>query len=58
VGRLLQPVERLVKEPNAIGLHRINKSSRLAVVDGLRKGVVQEHILYIKLVNRSGVGDS
>jgi hypothetical protein len=29
----------------------------LAVVDGLREGAVQEHILHIKLVNRPGAGD-
>jgi hypothetical protein len=40
-----------------IGLCRINKSSRLAAVDGLREGAVQEHILHIKLMNRLGAGD-
>jgi hypothetical protein len=40
LGRLLQPVQRLVEEADTIGLHRINKSSRLVVVDGLREGVV------------------
>jgi hypothetical protein len=40
-----------------IGLHRINKSSRLTVVDGLREGVVQEHILHIKLMNQPGARD-
>jgi hypothetical protein len=35
----------------------VNKSSRLAKVDGLRDGAVQERILHIKLMNRSGVGD-
>jgi hypothetical protein len=40
-----------------IGLRRINKSSRLAVVDGFQKGAVQEHILHIELMNRPGAGD-
>jgi hypothetical protein len=40
-----------------IELHRINKSSGLAVVDGLQKSVMQEHILQIKLMNRPGAGD-
>jgi hypothetical protein len=40
-----------------IGLCRINKSSRLVVVDGLREGAMQEHILHIKLMNRPGVED-
>jgi hypothetical protein len=35
----------------------INKSSRLAVVDGLQKGAVREHILHIELMNRLGAGD-
>jgi hypothetical protein len=56
-GCLLQLIQRLVEETDAIGLHRINKSSRLAVVDGLRKGVVQEHIRQIELMNRLGAGD-
>jgi hypothetical protein len=33
--RLLQPVQGLVEEADAIGLRRINKSSRLAAIDGL-----------------------
>jgi hypothetical protein len=32
---LLQPIQRLVDVANVIGLHRINKSSRLAAVDDL-----------------------
>jgi hypothetical protein len=40
-----------------IGLRRINKSSRLAAVDGLRVGVVHEHILHNKLMNGPGAGD-
>jgi hypothetical protein len=40
-----------------IGLRRINKSSRSAAVDGLREGVVQERIFYIKLMNGPGAGD-
>jgi hypothetical protein len=40
-----------------IGLRRINKSSRLAVIDDLRKGVVPEHIFHIKLMNWLGVRD-
>jgi hypothetical protein len=38
-------------------LRRINKSSRLATVDDHQKGDVQEHILRIELMNRSGAGD-
>jgi hypothetical protein len=41
-----------------IGLCRINKSSRLAVVDGLPEGDEQEHILHIKLMNQLGVRDN
>jgi hypothetical protein len=41
-----------------IRLHRINKSNRLAVVNGLQEGVMQERILHIELVNRLGAGDS
>jgi hypothetical protein len=33
-----------------IGLRRINKSSMLTTVEGLREGDIQEHILQIKLV--------
>jgi hypothetical protein len=40
-----------------IGLRGINKSGRLAAVDGLQEGAVQEHILHIKLMNRLGAGD-
>jgi hypothetical protein len=40
-----------------IKLHRINKSSRLVVVDGLREGAMQEHIFHIKLMNGLGVGN-
>jgi hypothetical protein len=36
----------------------INKSSRLAAVDGLRKGDMQEHIIHIKLMNHPGARDS
>jgi hypothetical protein len=54
---LLQPVQRLTEEADAIELRRINKSSRLAIVDGLRRGVVQECILDIKLMNRPGARD-
>jgi hypothetical protein len=57
LGRLLQPVYRLVEEADVIGLRRINKSSRLAVVDGLHEGAIQEHILHIKLMNQPGAGD-
>jgi hypothetical protein len=32
-GCLLQPIQRLVEEANAIRMRRINKSNRLAVVD-------------------------
>jgi hypothetical protein len=35
----------------------INKSRRLAVVDGLQKGAVRERILHIELMNRLGAGD-
>jgi hypothetical protein len=48
---LLQPIQRLVDVANMIGLYRINKSSRLAAVDGLQECAVQEHILYINLMN-------
>jgi hypothetical protein len=48
---------RLVEKANVIGLRRINKSSRLAAVDGLREGVMQEHILHVKLMNMPVVGD-
>jgi hypothetical protein len=34
-GRLLQPIQRLVEEADAIGRCRINKFNRLAAVDGL-----------------------
>jgi hypothetical protein len=40
-----------------IRLRRINKSSRLPVVDSLREGVVHERILHIKLMNRPGAED-
>jgi hypothetical protein len=40
-----------------IELCRINKYSRLAAVDGLRVGVMQERILHIKLMNMPGGGD-
>jgi hypothetical protein len=53
----LQTIQRLVEEADAIRLHRINKSSRLTTVDGLREGAMQERILHIKLMNRSGTGD-
>jgi hypothetical protein len=43
---------------NAIGLRRIIKSSRLAIVDGFREGAVQECIFHIKLVYRPGAGDN
>jgi hypothetical protein len=46
-GHLLQPVQRLVEEADAVRLRRINKSSRLAAVDGLREGALKEHILHI-----------
>jgi hypothetical protein len=36
----------------------INKSSRLTVLDGLREGAMQEHILHIELMNGPGAGDS
>jgi hypothetical protein len=39
-----------------IRLRMINKSSRLATVDDLRKGVMKEHILHIELMNGPGVG--
>jgi hypothetical protein len=57
-GAPASAVQRLVEEVDVIGLRRINKSSMLAAVDGLREGAVQEHILHIELMNRSGVGDS
>jgi hypothetical protein len=41
-----------------IGLHRINKSNRLAALDGLREGAMWECILHIELVNWLGAGDS
>jgi hypothetical protein len=56
-GCLLQPVQRYVEEADTIGLHMINKSSRLAAVDGLREVTTQERILHIKLMNRPGAGD-
>jgi hypothetical protein len=40
-----------------IELCRINKSSRLATVDGIREGDMQEHILHIKLMNWQGARD-
>jgi hypothetical protein len=44
-----------------IGLRRINKSSRLVVVDDLQEGATLEHILHIKLMNwpgaRNGQGE-
>jgi hypothetical protein len=57
LGRLLQHVQRLVEKVDAIGLRRINKSSRLAAIDGLRKGVLEERILHIMLMNEPEVGD-
>jgi hypothetical protein len=51
-------VQRLVDEVDMIGLCRINKSSRLVAVDGLREGAMQEHILHIELVNQLGEGDN
>jgi hypothetical protein len=57
-GAPASAVQRLVEEVDVIGLRRINKSSMLAAVDGLREGAVKEHILHIELMNQSGVGDS
>jgi hypothetical protein len=57
LGHLFQLIQRLVEEADMIELRRINKSSRLAIVDGLREGAVQEHILHIELMNRPGAGD-
>jgi hypothetical protein len=42
LGRLIQPVQRLVEKAYIIRLCRINKSSRLATVDDLREGAVYE----------------
>jgi hypothetical protein len=56
-GRLLQPVQVLVQEVDVIELSRNNKSSRLAAVDGLREGAMQERVLHIKLMNFPGAGD-
>jgi hypothetical protein len=47
-GHLLKPVQRLIEKANTIGLRRINKSSRLGVIDGLREGVIHEYILHIE----------
>jgi hypothetical protein len=58
MGRLLKPIQRVVEEADAIKLHRINKSSKLAAVDGLREDVVLEHILHIELMNRPEAGDN
>jgi hypothetical protein len=58
LGRLLQLVQRLVEEAYTIRLCRINKSNRLAAVDGLRECVMHERVLHIKLMNRLGAGDS
>jgi hypothetical protein len=58
LGRLLQFIQRLAEKANTIGLRRINKSSRLAAIDGLQEGTVQEHILHIDLMNGSGAGDN
>jgi hypothetical protein len=38
-------------------LRKINKFSKLAAIDGLQKGDVQECILHIKLMNQPGVRD-
>jgi hypothetical protein len=57
LGHLFQLIQRLVEEIDMIELRRINKSSRLAIVDGLRGGAMQEHILHIELMNRPGAGD-
>jgi hypothetical protein len=56
-GCLLQPIQRLVEKADMIRLRWINKSSRLATVDNLREGVVQEHILHIKVMNGPGAAD-
>jgi hypothetical protein len=56
MGHVLQPIQRLVEKAYVIGLCRINKSSRLATVDGLREGDVHECILHIKLMNGSEAG--
>jgi hypothetical protein len=37
---LLLPVDRLVEKADVIRLRRINKSSWLATVDGLREGAM------------------
>jgi hypothetical protein len=57
MGRLLQPVQRLVEEVDAISLRRINKSGRLAALDGLQEGAIQECILHVEQMNWSRVGD-
>jgi hypothetical protein len=49
-GRLVQSVQRLVERIDTIGLRRINKFNRMVVVDDIQEGVVQEHILHIKLI--------
>jgi hypothetical protein len=40
-----------------IRMRRINKSNRLAAVDGLQEGVVHEGILHIGLANQPGARD-
>jgi hypothetical protein len=54
LGRLLQPIERLVEATDPIRLREINKSRRLAVVDYLHESTMQKRILHIKLVDRPG----
>jgi hypothetical protein len=51
-GTYVSPYNELLRRQTRIGLRRINKSSMLAALDGLREGAVQEHILHIKLLNR------
>jgi hypothetical protein len=57
MGRLLQPVERLVEAEDPVRLRGINKPHQLATVDCLRESTIQEHILHIKLVDRPGTRD-
>jgi hypothetical protein len=52
--RLLQPIKRLVEAVDPARLRKINKPDRLATVNYLREGTMQEHVLHIKLVDRPG----
>jgi hypothetical protein len=55
LGRLLQPVERLVEAADPVRLCVINKPRWLAIVGYLCESTMQEHILHIKPVDGPGM---